>query len=249
MWEFIEDAELRKKVEETHNSAVTVINDGIASKITEATDGLSRKNAEILDEKKKLEKKYEGIDPDSVRDAVKFYEKNKDSKMIETGKLDELVEQKVSSLKADHDAVVGELNSNLKKATETATTFQDLYQTKVLEDELSAAAIRAKVLPEAVRDVVTRAKQVFSLSEDFKVEARDGEGNLLKMENDIIVTPKNWMEVLKSEAPYFWPASEGAHFKGKTPGGSEGVEHMNHLAKTDHAAFVAARKKQLGQDK
>ena len=246
-WDFIEDKDLRTKVAAAHDSAITVLNDGVASKITEATDGLSRKNAEILDEKKQLEQKYEGINPDEVKDAVSFYEKNKDAKFLESGKIDELVDQKTSQLRSDHEDVLKEINGELTTAKDVGSKFQGLYETKVLEDDLRLAAVIAKVLPEALDDVVARAKNVFSLGEDFKTEARDKEGALLKTDNDIIVTTTNWMESLKESAPYFWPQSEGAGFLGKGKNKGDATDNMENLAKTDHAKFVELRRKQTSK--
>ena len=246
MFDFIEDEDLRSKVEEEHNNTVTTLNEGFTTKLAEETDGLKRSRDTILDEKKKIEKKFKGIDVEEIAPAMEFYSKNKDAEFLKTGKLEELVEQKTSQLKADHEAAFGEVNTALEEAQSVGTKFQGLYETKILEDEIRANALAAKVLPEALVDIVARAKSVFSLGDEFKVEARDAEGNLLKNDKDLIVTPKNWLETLKESAPYFWPASEGAGL-GKGGSASDSTDNLEHLAKTDHAAFVEARRKQTAK--
>ncbi len=242
------DDSVKAKIMESHESTVGTLTDGFQTELATATDGLKRSRDTILDEKKKLEARYKGIDPDSIGEAVAFHNEYKDNEFLKTGKIDELVDQRTSQLKADHDDALLEVTTELETSRKTGKGYQSLYETKILEDTIKSAALNAKVIPSALEDVVARAKNVFSLGDDFKVEARDSEGNLLKNEKDIIVTPANWMEVLKATSPHFWPASKGAGFGGSGGGGgSDSVEAMNHLANTDHAAFVAARRKQTAR--
>jgi len=250
MFDFIENEELRTKAEEVLNSKITELNDAHRLKMDEEVAGLKSKNAEILDERKKLDLKIkEKFDFDAAKEALEFLENNKDAKLIKDGKTDELIEKKLSQVRSDHEAAMGELMQQLKSANDHGMLFEGLYKTKMVEDSLREAAIAAKVRPEAINDVLLHGRTVFSLAEDNSVEARDAEGKLKKTIDDKVLTPTNWIEGLKKTAPHYWPDSVGAGARGGGAG-DEGdlTAAINRAAqKGDMVEFRRLRKKQQGK--
>lgn len=214
---FIEDEGLRTKALESAQSVLSEVKDQHKLKLDEEVNGLKSKNAEILDEKKKVDKKlkdFEGFDFEGAKEAMDFLENNKEAQMIKDGKTEELIEKKLSQVRSDHETQLGEINQNLKSEAERANTYEGLYKTKMVEDSLREAALSAKIRPEAINDVLLHGRQVFSLAEDSSVEARDSEGKLKKTIDDKVLTPSNWIEGLKKTAPHYWPDSVGAGARG-----------------------------------
>ena len=222
---FIEDTAIREKVENAHKLEVDelTVNLKNANKVAveDAVSGLKTKNAEILDEKKALSeaaKLFEGIDPEAAKAALEFHEKNKDAEFLKDGTIEDLIEKKTSTLKSDHEAAMTELNSKFNEATTNGTLYQNLYESKVIEDGIRAEAIKAGIRAEAIDDVLLRGRSVFSLDEHKQIEARDNEGKLAKTKDDKVLTTKNWIEGLKDSSPHYWPNSEGAGAHGGDPG-------------------------------
>lgn len=214
---FIEDAGIREKVENIHKLEVDelVVNHTNSTKeeIETAVSGLKTKNSEILSEKKTLQeslKLFDGIDVEKAKEAAEFYEKNKDAEFLKDGKLEDLIEQKTSILKSDYEAELGELSQKFETTSTESTLYKGLYESKVIEDALRDEAIKAEVRPEALLDIILRGRSVFTLDEKKQVEARDSEGKLAKTEDDKVLTPKNWIDGLKTSSPHYWPGSEGA---------------------------------------
>jgi hypothetical protein len=225
---FIEDSELREKVENVHKLEVDDLtvnfSNKLKSEVEDAVTGLKDKNSEILGEKKKLQeaiKAYEGLDAKAAREAMEFFEKNKDAEFLKDGTMDDLIEKKVSALKSDHEATMGELSSKLEETSTQAKSYKNLYESKVIEDALREAALAAKVRPEALTDIILRGRGIFSLDANKNVEARDAEGKLAKTGDDKVLTTKNWIEGLRETSPHYWPGSEGAGAFGGTPGSSD----------------------------
>ena len=217
MFDFIENEELREQAVEFFNSKVTELKDQHKLKLDEEVNGLKSKNAEILDERKKLEKqvkKYEEYDFDKANEALEFLENNKDAQLIKDGKVDELIAKKVSQLESDHEVAMGEIKNSLTEAQKHGQLYESLYKTKMVEDSLREAAIAAKVRPEAITDILLHGRNIFSLAEDDSVEARDSEGKLRKTIDDKVLTPSNWIEGLKKTSPHYWPDSVGAGARG-----------------------------------
>jgi len=225
-FKFIEDKAIREKVEDMHKLEVdelTVnLNNKAKKQVDDAVAGLKTKNSDILNEKKTLQeslKSFEGIDPILAKDALKFHEENKDAQFMKDGKLEDLIEQKTSVLKSDHEAEMTELLGKFDTTSKSEVKFKSLYESKVIEDGLREAAMEAKVRGEALSDVILRGRTIFTLDEKNLIEARDSEGKLAKtQEGDKVLTPKNWIEELKLTSPHYWPGSKGAN----APGGSFG---------------------------
>jgi len=237
-FKFIEDADLREKVENAHKLVVddlTVnLTNAAKTQVDDAVKGLKTKNAEILDEKKTLQeslKSFEGIDVKVAKTAMEFYDKNKDAEFLKDGTVEELIEKKTSQLTSDFETQLNELNTNLTTAKEHGSLYQKLFESKVIDDGIREEAIKAGMLPTAIEDAVLRGRGIFSLDDNKQIEARDAEGKLAVTEDKKVLTTKNWIEGLKETSPHYWPNSEGAGAHGRNAG-AEG----DYLAKLQAAA-------------
>lgn len=223
---FIEDETLRTKVEEAHKTSMDTLTATIDEKINEATSGLKGKNEELLGEKKKIQKvlkDFEDLDPEKAKEALKFLEENEYAQMIKDGKVDEIIEKKTSQMRSDHEAAVGELTTQLSEASNSGKLYKNMYEKKIIEDNLRKVALDAGVRPEAVGDILMRGLSVFSLDEKEGVEARDREGKLVKTGDDKVLTAKLWIDKFKTSAPHYFPESESAG----AFGGKKGRDDLN----------------------
>jgi hypothetical protein len=207
-----------------------------------AVTELKTKNAEILDEKKKLQglmAKFDGLDVDKAKKAMDFIEKNETARLIAEGKSDEVIEQLTEKLRLKHQEQLDELTKKLSDSESTATTFRSRYEQKMVDDAIRAAASKAGILPEAVEDVLLRARSTFSFGEDGAIEARDAKGNLVKHEEKLL-TPELWVTNLPR---HYWPASAGSGFEGKDV--SKIDAQLDSAAKSgDMKKYRALRKRQ-----
>jgi len=235
---FLEDAETKKKVVELTTSIVT---ETIDKEIT----GLKSKNSELLDEKKKLQMKHEefaskfkDIKPEDALEAYALVNSEEGTIFRQGKKLEELVEIQTSGMKKDHQAKMDEAAKRIKEHEDKALKWERKFRDKVVEEIIGAAAIEAKVLPAAYEDVVMRGKNIFRMSEDGDVEARDMQGNLLKV-GDLIATPKNWVEGLKDSHPHYWPGSSGGGFSGSGGGSGDSLDDqiLRAAKNKDHAEY------------
>lgn len=230
IFDFIEDENLKTQAQEAHDNAVKILKDDLENdykgKLDTEVTGLKTKNEELLGEKKSMKAKlelFDGIDASAAREALELMEKNEDIKLIKDGKIDELIDQKTSQMRSDHEATVGELRSTLQEQTEKATKFEHLFNTKTVDDALREVAIKSGVRSAAVTDILLRGRDIFSVAEDGSVEARGKDGKLLKTADEKILTATNWVESLKTGSPHYWPDSEGAG-AGSGRGGAGGSD-------------------------
>lgn len=220
-FDFIEDADLREKAENANKIEVDQLTidltNSTKTQVDEAVKGLKDKNTEILGEKKALQeslKVFDGYDPKTLKTATEFYDKNKDTEFLKDGTVEELIEKKTSQLTSDFETQIGELTSNLTEAKNHGTIYQQLFESKVIDDGVRAAAMKSGMISTAVEDAVLRGRSIFSLDENKLIEARDADGKLAITEDKKVLTTENWIEGLKDTSPHYWPNSSGAGASG-----------------------------------
>jgi len=99
---------------------------------------------------------------------------------------------------------------NLTAAQKSSNEYQGLFESKVIDDGVRAAAVKAGMIDTAVEDAVLRGRGVFSLDTNKMIEARDAEGKLAISSDKKVLTTENWVEDLKETSPHYWPPSQGA---------------------------------------
>jgi len=235
---FIEDEGVRSKAIELHTSILT-------ETVDKETSGLKSNKATILDEKKQLQTKFEeltnkigDVEIDKAIEAYNLVNSEEGAIFRQGKKIEELVEIETSNLKNDFKTKLDAAANQIKEVQDKASKWENKFRDKVVEDTIRKASIEAKVLPAAYEDVILRAKSIFRMSEDGDVEARDRNGNLMKV-GDLIATPKNWIDSLKDSHPHYWPGSSGGGFGGSGGGGGDSFDDqiLRAAKKQDHGEY------------
>jgi len=253
LFEYIEDEEVRAKAVADYEAQMVTINADIATKIETAVQGLKTKNDELLNEKKTIQERLKDFadieDPKKAKEALKFFQESSEAQMIKDGRIDELIQIKTATFRADTEAAMKELQKKIGEASTTADVYKSQYEKKMVEDHLRGVALKAGVLPHAVSDILLRGGGVFSLGANGEVESRDGDGKLRKTPDDMIMTSDKWIAGLKETSPHYWPASKGGGFSGA--GGMDTDDIQTKLAdlaaKGDMAGYKALREKTRGK--
>jgi hypothetical protein len=228
-FDFIEDVELRTKVESEVGNMTAAMKDelgkSLQAEIDKATAALKSNNQKLLDEKKKIQDRFKDItDPDEALKAMKLINENEEMQMFRDGKFEDVIQRRLSSVTTQHEEAVKELTTKFETTEMTATKYRSLFQDLVIDNQLRSAAAKAGILPAAMEDVLNKGRNIFAVAEDERsVESRDHNGKLRKTEDDKVLTPENWIEGLKRQSPHYWPPSQAAGF---TPGGGTSADDL-----------------------
>ncbi|MCO6551013.1 MAG: hypothetical protein J6580_10090 [Gilliamella sp.] len=213
--------------------------------VAENTQGLKNKNNELLGKQKALSEKlkqFEGIDPDAVKTILQRFSDDEEAKLISAGKIDEVLNKRTERFRSEFD-------KKLKAEQERADSAQkkaEKYSSIVLSNKMTNAALKAGALPEALEDISLRAKGMFILSDDGEAVAvgQDGEP-LLGKDGKTPLTPQEWVESLKDNAPHLFPRAEGTGGGGHKAGGSNlvrskmtSMEKHNYIQKYGQQAYL-----------
>ncbi len=203
---------------------------GSGDDISALKDEISRlrnHSSKLLDEKKQIQeslKRFDGIDPENVKKMMSVLESSEEAKLLAENKLDEVVNKRTEKLRIDSERLKSEFDEYKAESEKKNNDWKQKYAAKVIETELRREAEKAKVVPEAIDDVISRARGIFSLDEDGKIEARDSDGNIITVKKKAL-NPEVFISQLKETAPHFWPKSQGAGASGGT--GNGGMNEVN----------------------
>jgi hypothetical protein len=181
---------------------------------------LERKKQEAADAKKaakELKEQLEslGMEPDEIKAIIADHQKAKDKKLIDEGKVDEIVTTRVAKLKKEYDdkltAITGERNTLHGKLSEV-----------LIDSALKDVAVKAKVRSTAMEDVLLRGKRIWTLKENQPV-ALNGEEAIFGKDGKPI-SMLEWVNELQTSAPHLFEGSSGggANGSGGNGGGGNG---------------------------
>ncbi|WP_060464421.1 hypothetical protein, partial [Acinetobacter baumannii] len=181
----------------------------IQDAVDEAVKGLKDKNAELIKDKKELKdelgslkSKVEGLDLDAIKVLLDKSNQDEESKLIAEGKIEEVIQKRTEKMREEHDKVL----KAEKERADKAEAYAEKFKKSVVQSQIVQAAIELEALPEATPDIAFLAQTKFALDENGKAVAVDENGDVvIGKDGQTPMTPKEWVESLREQKPYYWP--------------------------------------------
>ena len=201
------------------------ISDAVAKAVEENTKGLEENRNAILAEKRELSeqlkaaqeqaKQFDGLDVNKIRTMIEAVEKSDEAKLISEGKIDEVIESRISSAKNAYEQQFQEKDVEIQSLAEQNAKLQNMYESKLIGDAIQAEALRQGMLPEAITDAVNSSQGLFKLGEDGSVQAAKVD--------EFINSPERFIKSLKETKPYYWPANADFRLNGSGGGDAKDI--------------------------
>lgn len=228
----------------------------LQSAIAKETDGLKRKNSELLDNNKQLKdqmKNFDGLDADKVRNMMKVFAQNEEAQLIADGKFDEVMQKRTDSLKEQFNDQIKTLQNQLEISQKNESAYKTRLDQNTIRQDLTDKALKAGVRKDAIDDVVRRGFDIFSVNEKGETEARNENGELIQNEDGLLLNTERFVQGLQRTHPYYWGESVGGGSNGAGAGssGKNADQRVADLAKSgniDLEAYRKARKAQSGDN-
>jgi len=171
-------------------------------------------NVKLAKELADIQKKFKDIDPEKHAELQARIQEIEDSKMIDAGKIDELVAQKVDRMKADFEGQTTALKTAVETHEQRATLAETRLAEVLIDSEITKAInATGKAKPGAISDIIVRGKGVWKLI-DGKPTPMEGEHVLYGKDGKSSLTFEEWATGLQAEAPHLFEESEGGGSKG-----------------------------------
>lgn len=186
----------------------------VEAKLSEFRDNNRTLNTELTTAKETL-KKFEGVDLAEVTRMREQDQKLKDKKLIDAGKIDELIDARLNPIKTKFE-------TDLKTANDRNAELNAQLERMAIDDQLTKLGVERGIQPTAIEDFQTRGRSVFKLK-DGKVVPLAADGTTRRGPKGEALSMTEWVEQLSSEAPHlFKPSSGGGASNNSGNGGGDG---------------------------
>lgn len=146
--------------------------------------------------------KFKNVDPAKYAELLEIDRKIQEKKLLEAGKVDELVELRVATMRETFETEKTRLVTDLNVA-------QSSLQVLLIDNVVKTNAIKLGVLPEAIDDVVLRAKGLFTIENGQPVPKQDGKVVYGK-DGASPMSVSEWLTGLKTSAKHLFQGSTGS---------------------------------------
>ena len=162
-------------------------------------------------------KKFEGIDPDAVRQLADDKQRLEDEQRLKDGKFQEVLDARLKTARADWDKTHGVVVAERDALTGRLTAIQ-------IDQAVVSEATKRGLRPTALTDITARARMTFKLVNGVP-QAFDGDVPRYGRDGTSPLTLAEWVDALVSDAPHLFEANAGggAAGSGSRGAGSGGV--------------------------
>jgi hypothetical protein len=195
-------------------------------------------NIRLMKEQEELKKKYEGVDPEKYKEFAKKMQDIEDKKLLEAGKVDELVAQKTERMRADYENQITKIKEALDGRDKDLTGLQNRLSEVLIDSELTKALTQiGGVKQGAMEDLIARGRRVWKL-EDGKPVPKEGDRILYGKDGKEAMTFVEWAQIQTEVAPYFFEPSNGSGASGNTGTKKIGGVNMAEIPPTERLKLL-----------
>ncbi len=162
---------------------------------------------------------FKDMDPTEVLatlDRVKELEIAAGGKLDDAA-IDKIVEGRMKSKTAPLERQIATLTGERDLLKTTVGDYTAKEKKRIIVDDVRAAALKVKLLPDAVEDAVMYAERVMEVSEEGVVSVKDNVGFTPGLDS------ASWLADMQAKRPHWWGPSQGGGGRGGSGGGGGGV--------------------------
>ena len=165
-------------------------------------------------------KPFIGEDPDAFVARLTELEgiatKVKDGSLKGSDAITTEVDNRVKAMRDDFQRQLSEQAQKAALAEGKSSDWEKRFHRTIVDRAVTDAVVNpaSGALPDALEDILQRASNVFSVTNDNKIVAKDGEATRYGSDGATPMTPLEWLSDLRKKAPYL--------FKGSSGGGANG---------------------------
>jgi len=215
LYEHQEDGKYRLKV-----SGLEEERKGLKSKVDEFRQNniqLRTAQEDLQKKLKELQERYDGIDPEKVKEMQQKEMESKDKELLDQGKLDDVIAERTKRMKADYENQIAALQKQIQEKASSANSIVEALKSEKIDNQvqLYVNKLGLPIAPSAMDDIISRARSVFSMDDDFVAVALDKNNGKIPGKDGITpLTIEEWAQSLPKDFPYYFAKSDGGQSRG-----------------------------------
>lgn len=173
-----------------------------------------------------------------------------DKKLIDAGKIDELLANRTEQMRTDFEARIESLNNSLTGSKESEGKAVGRLSGVLIRSEVSKLLNDQGIVPVqgAIDDIYTRAQSIWRANDEGVLHAVNGKGDPIYGGEGKELTLAEWGQSLVKDAPFLFAKNDGTGGDGsgtKLPTGNDGIMRIprtDEAMKSKHIADIASGK-------
>lgn len=176
-------------------------------------DEFRASNVALKQELEALKARFEGVDPEAVRQLAAEKERLEEEQRLKEGKFQEVLEARLKNARSEWDKERQALTVERDGLTARLTAIQ-------IDQGVITAATQRGLRPTAIPDITARARLVFQLVQGVP-RAFETDGSTVRYGRDGVtpMTLEEWVDTQVADAPHLFEASAGGGAAGTPAGG------------------------------
>lgn len=195
-------------------------------------------NVSLLKERDELKQRFDGIDPDQVRELMEAQQKAEEERLLNPNgtphpgplpsaereknlnagreQIEKVIEARLKTIKGDFDKQLTSISSERDDLNARLSAVQ-------IDQAAVAAATKRGLRSTAISDLTSRARGLFKLSSGLPT-AFEADGSTVRPGKDGIspMSLEEWVDSLVSDAPHLFEANSGGGAGGNTNANGSG---------------------------
>jgi len=189
----------------------------------EDVTGLKKVLEEVKSDRQKLraemqqvKQQYGDVDPEAARQAIAEMQKMHDKKLLDEGKVEELIVQRTERMKLDHENQLKGRDRKLSELEEQNKTLSSKLSEVLIDTAITAAATKGGVRSTALEDVLLRGRRIWRLDGDTPKPMQSDGTVMIGKDGRSPLTVDEWLGSLTQTAPHLFEESKGSGADPKT---------------------------------
>lgn len=159
----------------------------------------------------------------------------KDKKLIDSGKIDELLASRTEVMRSDFEAKIEALTKSLNETKEIASLHEGRLGSVLVESEIGRllSSSNNRPIQGALGDIFARAGQTWKVNDTGKLVALKADGEQLYGSEANPLTMDEWLVQTVKDAPYLFEANQGSGGDGGKGTGGKGSDGILRIPRSD----------------
>ena len=177
-------------------------------------DEIRTANAALQKERDELKQRFDGIDPEQIRNLADEKRRLEEAQQLKTGEVEKVVENRIKAVKTELEKQVSSLTGERDSLNARLVAIQ-------IDQGVITAATKRGLRPTAMPDITARARSIFRLVNGVPT-AFEADGATVRYGRDGLtpMTLEEWVDGQVAEAPHLFEANAGAGAAGNGSGGA-----------------------------
>lgn len=161
----------------------------------------------------------------------------KDKKLIDAGKLDELLVSRTEKMRKDFEKQITSLNESLVKEKSISSTHAGRLSKVMVESEVGKILSKSgnRPIQGALDDIFSRAGSTWRTNEEGKLVALDSKDEPVYGGEGKVLTLDEWLVQTVKDAPYLFEVNKGTDGKGGKGTDLKGSDGIIRVSRSDEA--------------